>query len=500
MKNKENSSNLQPLLNDIMNTEETESFLSFISQPENKAWEYIDPSDGNTLLHILLQKDLVDLMEKVLEKIKEITEPEVFLKFINHQNHKGINVLHVACFKGNMHLIKLLLEYGIDYRAKTITGLSCIHCVAQVNKVSAIYYLCNKCKINLYEEDYNGNNFFHWACYCSSEKVIDFFMNDKNFEINKKNKVGFIPLHFYLLSKNRRSIKRLIYRGADAYIKNNKGENAFDIINRIYKDNKDDIISKNEIREILKRKNYLKTPFTLFIFFHFIYIFLIIAFEFPFIDMKGINILYKIYLLWSGLVWIYILYFLNKSPGTIKQNKKNYLLNLLEKDKENKIDLWNYCIRCQTKKEIDSNHCYFCDKCICGFDHHCIWLNKCIGKNNQKYFYFLVAIILINSIFNLIICLFGVKSNVIKNNFIFSNFLINNIIISRILQIIVFALYFLFTSITFFVIIPLIKFYLKQPKSDDIIGISLSNKLSDNIKDDNENDEKDKLIVKIDNE
>jgi hypothetical protein len=78
--------------------------------------------------------------------------------------------------------------------------------------------------------------------------------------------------------------------------------------------------------------------------------------------------------------------------------------------------------------------------------------------------------------------------------------LVNNIIISRILQIIVFALYFLFTSITFFVIIPLIKFYLKQPKSDDIIGISLSNKLSDNIKDDNENDEKDKLIVKIDNE
>ena len=499
MKIKENSSKFQPLLNDIKNSEgETDSFLSFISQPENKSWEYIDPSNGNSLLQVLLQKNLFALVDKVLEKIKEITEPEVFSKFINHQNRNGINVFHMACFKGNMHLIKLLLEYGIDYRAKTITGLSCIHCAAQSNKVSVVYYLCYKYKINLYEKDYNGNNFFHWACYSSSEKIIDFFLNDKTFEINVKNKAGFIPLHFYLMPKNKRSIKRFIYRGADAYIKNNKGENAFDIVNRIYND-KDDNIHKKEIREILKRKNYIKAPFIFFIFYHFIYIFFIIGFEFPFIGMKGINILFKIYLLWTGLVCLYILYFLNKSPGTIKQNKKNYLLSLLEKDEENNIDLWNYCIRCQTKKEIDSNHCYFCDKCICGFDHHCIWLKKCIGKNNKKQFYFLVFVILINSIFNLIICLIGVKSDAIKNNLFFSNFLVNNIKIARILKILVFVLYFLFASIAFFVIIPVIKFYINQPKSDDIFGISLSNKLSDNTKEDNENDEKEKLIIKNDN-
>ena len=31
-------------------------------------------------------------------------------------------------------------------------------------------------------------------------------------------------------------------------------------------------------------------------------------------------------------------------------------------------------------------HCRFCDKCAKGFDHHCKWLNTCIGSINYKYF------------------------------------------------------------------------------------------------------------------
>jgi hypothetical protein len=53
------------------------------------------------------------------------------------------------------------------------------------------------------------------------------------------------------MANNSRSIKRLIYRGADVYMKNNKGENAFDIVN---KNNKLDNDKKLEIKEILNRK------------------------------------------------------------------------------------------------------------------------------------------------------------------------------------------------------------------------------------------------------
>ena len=497
MKIGENSDKIEPLLKGIENTEFTDSFLSYISEPKNAVWEYVNTSNGNSILHILLIKEQIELAEKAIKIIKDITSLEIFTKFINHQNHKGINILHLACYKGNMNLIKFLLSNGINYKVKSNTGLSCLHFAAQTNKVTVIYYFIKKYKINKYEEDNNGNTFYHWACFCSSEKVIDFFLNDKKFEINTKNNEGYLPLHFYLMANNSRSIKRLIYRGADVYMKNNKGENAFDIVN---KNNKLDNDKKLEIKEILNRKYYLKAPYYLFLFFHFLFIYFIIIFEFPFIDLKRIILLYRIYLSWTGLVWIYIIYFLNKSPGKIKTNKKKYLLNLIENDNKNEIDMWYYCIKCQIKKEANSNHCYFCDECYSDFDHHCIWLKKCIGKNNKKNFYVLILIILLNSVFNLIICFLSELNNDIKNYFIFTPFLLRHMKFTIILKTSIFALCFLFVVMVFIILIPLIKFYINQKNDDDIFELQNSTtRINNNSLDDNndkDNDEMDKLINK----
>ena len=38
-----------------------------------------------------------------------------------------------------------------------------------------------------------------------------------------------------------------------------------------------------------------------------------------------------------------------------------------------------YCHLCGTPVTESSKHCKRCDRCVSGFDHHCIWLNNCIG-------------------------------------------------------------------------------------------------------------------------
>ncbi|XP_058070153.1 probable protein S-acyltransferase 22 isoform X3 [Magnolia sinica] len=38
-----------------------------------------------------------------------------------------------------------------------------------------------------------------------------------------------------------------------------------------------------------------------------------------------------------------------------------------------------------------SKHCRVCDKCVDGFDHHCRWLNNCIGRKNYRRFFILMV-------------------------------------------------------------------------------------------------------------
>ena len=50
-------------------------------------------------------------------------------------------------------------------------------------------------------------------------------------------------------------------------------------------------------------------------------------------------------------------------------------------------DAMAYCKNCRVNVQLDSKHCWDCNKCVANYDHHCPWLNTCIGTRNYVYFY-----------------------------------------------------------------------------------------------------------------
>ncbi|MCQ2817265.1 MAG: hypothetical protein MJ252_08375 [archaeon] len=69
---------------------------------------------------------------------------------------------------------------------------------------------------------------------------------------------------------------------------------------------------------------------------------------------------------------------------------------------------FRYCKKCKLWVNIDKkpNHCFECNICVEGYDHHCPWTGKCIGRRNLKSFY----IFLISTLFIIVFLIIGLTN------------------------------------------------------------------------------------------
>ena len=80
------------------------------------------------------------------------------------------------------------------------------------------------------------------------------------------------------------------------------------------------------------------------------------------------------------LLSFFIYFFFNRcaliNPGIIQ--KKNM--------DENNTEFCNICqVYYNPEKKVE--HCKMCNICVENLDHHCVWVGKCVGKNNLFSFY-----------------------------------------------------------------------------------------------------------------
>jgi len=59
------------------------------------------------------------------------------------------------------------------------------------------------------------------------------------------------------------------------------------------------------------------------------------------------------------------------------------------------IDPVQLCPDCEVIRTPRSRHCGICDQCVERYDHHCPWLNTCVGVGNHTIFIFFIFFLMI---------------------------------------------------------------------------------------------------------
>ncbi|EAR83149.3 26S proteasome subunit P45 family protein (macronuclear) [Tetrahymena thermophila SB210] len=406
-------------------------FLDYLQQadiPQEDKIEYINSNkalnceEGYNALQYAVYYEFQDMALKLIEK---------GARYDTHINEIGDKIIHSAARGGSLKVIMKLQQLGVDIFEKTQSkGLN----------LSTFEIAC-----------FEGN--LHIMKYLLK---MDEFENQKRIDINEQHPVSKeTPLHLGIRSKDYSVVKFLLIQGANKQLKNNENQTPLQFAiwrkEKIQKKLKEkrETVDQYQIMEWESKINHLDSLISLLgdiKFFNrlklqtrvgptkgmnkYSYILRIInilgfigfIFILPYTDLfiGFIVFFYSIY-----LCSFYCLFCSYKSdPGYIKQlGYESYQLDLNNNQPASQKDtfvnnFWlllckkefeELCLECCIIKPVRSKHCDFCNRCVAVMDHHCPFIKNCVGAKNHRYFFFMLVTQALSQISILIACIFALK-------------------------------------------------------------------------------------------
>ncbi|KFV81484.1 Palmitoyltransferase ZDHHC23, partial [Struthio camelus australis] len=65
----------------------------------------------------------------------------------------------------------------------------------------------------------------------------------------------------------------------------------------------------------------------------------------------------------------------------------------------------DWCAKCQLVRPARAGHCRLCGRCVRRLDHHCVWINSCVGEQNHQAFILALSLFMLTSLYGIMLTL-----------------------------------------------------------------------------------------------
>ncbi|XP_061522707.1 palmitoyltransferase ZDHHC23-B isoform X2 [Phycodurus eques] len=92
-----------------------------------------------------------------------------------------------------------------------------------------------------------------------------------------------------------------------------------------------------------------------------------------------------------------------RGPGVVKPNQEidPVLQEQVEWAQEADLSRKNWCSVCQVVRPPRAGHCRICGVCVLRLDHHCVWIDNCVGRANHRSFLLTLVLFLSTSLYGI---------------------------------------------------------------------------------------------------
>lgn len=293
--------------------------------------------------------------------------------------------LMIAVAKGDLKLVKMLLDRGADVEAVRKDKCTAVLVAAQRSQLRVLLALHGR-GASMKRVDVTGNGLVHWAAYQNDIQTLR-VLKCMELPMDTKNTQGQTPLHQAALTNSYQAIQYLLSLGCNQKAINSEGKRPIDVAESLSNSAALRAFREHGRESVLQR--YFSVCFLGYV--------------------SGLYLTYMSFVMESSAEYLLfnlilsvlfcivpILYFSVRfsDPGfvppqgdSLATSPVNQIQELFEENRFEEIPSSDrYCLTCHLLRPMRSKHCRHCNRCIPRQDLHCDLVGVCVGERNRRRF------------------------------------------------------------------------------------------------------------------